>query len=918
MLQICRNHRARRAAHIARRPVPPSHNITSSASIHDPFSPSLIAHTSVTMAPRKPHRSVLSDSGARGTEFRTVLRLRPLQKRERDDPVILEPLPSNAATVILHPPPPKQGDLLSPSSELVRQTIDPAGAIPQDVDFRLDQVWPVDATQDKIYFDVGLPMALAAMEPLKAEVTASAPSPAGHQTNSLLVAMGTAGSGKSYTCWGGAPIHNKRKQETDGLAPRIVDSMYSQSKHHICSVSKRSVSFAVNVSILLVKQHASKPDDGTIHDLLQPVASRTMSIASSVSSLSMSSVGKSPIIQNMKSVQVGGSLKKAVSGGTSTLNSSNYSTLDEPVFVEQDAEADFHVVNGQVRTCRTSEEAREALHTAMVGACRLSTRRHYSYVLMQLQPVLMDKAGTNVLRTGGTIAVLDMAGYSGPSVTSQTSNRGKESIPTARDHAQTALLRCLRTIQENESIRVGQRLQPRNDSEDDISSRMERAPSLRKVPYRQHKLTMLLQPVLSECHSGKTLISLFVNAYPGHRDYAAKKYLLSEIQAFRKIPHCQEPAKTGLKSQTSRKKERKTSKASKTNHHRKTSCAAQASDADDEVSLEGPIKSKSLSPMQVLTDFSVENPVAVAPGICNYVSSSYSSEDPFDDPRAPAVDFPPPVAPSYEMLVRASLSSSVLSPEASAPVEPTLPARAPVAYALHSSQKVAPSDFPGVSFLTPMNDQINSFCSEESTPPCPPTSGATAPETAHHNFGTKENSGQGAQAIDRVFSPMKTFNKVVHASRKKGQQVLDKMSKISNDSFSSEAWGVETEQRVFDTEQRVLSLESQNKRLVEENEDLRTANERLMLENEELLKRLKNFDRGTSTTEGDVALRDSDASEREEGGGKSSLMDDSLLEHMAAIGGYHLGSPPNGAEWRPQSAQLSRSVLENYQSRFQH
>jgi Kinesin motor domain len=842
-----------------------------------------------------------------------VLRLRPLQKRERDDPVLLEPLPSTAATVILHPPPPKQGDLLSPSSELVRQTIDPAGTIPQDVDFRLDHVWSVEATQDKIYFDVGLPMALAAMEPLKAEVTASsATSSVGYLTNNLLVAMGTAGSGKSYTCWGGAPIHNKRKQEADGLAPRIVDSMYSQSKHHICSVSKRSVSFAVNISILLVKQHMSKPDAGTIHDLLQPVASRTMSIASSVSSLSMSSVGKSPIIQNIKSVHAGGPLKKAASGGTSTLNSSNYSTLDEPVFVEQDADADFHVVNGQVRTCRSNEEAREALHTAMTGAYRLSTKRHHSYVLIKLQPVLMDKAGTNVVRTGGTIAVLDMAGYSGPSATSQTSNRAKESVPTTRDDAQTALLRCLRTIQENESIRAGQRVQNSDDSEDDTSSRMERALSLRKVPYRQHKLTMLLQPVLAENRSGKTLITLFVTAYPGHRDYAGKKSLLNELQAFHKTAHCQEPVTTGLKSNPPRKKDRKTTKTVKAHHqHRKTSCTAQASDADDEVSIEGPPKAKSLSPMQVLTDFSVENPVAVAPGICNYVSSSYSSDDPYDDPTAVVAPLPPPVAPSYEILVRASLSSSVLSPEASAPVEPKVPSYERIDYTVPSNRKVALSDFPGVDFLTPTNGQISSFCSEESTPPCPPASTGTAPTAQAHRMGPKETPGYDTQGIDRVFSPMKTFNKVVHASKKKGQQVLDKMSKISSDSYGAEMWGV-------DSAQRIMSLEGNNKRLLKENEDLRTANERLLQEKEELLKRLMNSEQDNSDADPDLDVACIDASDRDEAGDRSSLVEDSLLEHMAVIGGYRLGSPSNEEKWRPQSSQLSRSILQNYQAKFQH
>jgi hypothetical protein len=387
---------------------------------------------------------------------------------------------------------------------------------------------------------------------------------------------------------------------------------------------------------------------------------------------------------------------------------------------------------------------------------------------------------------------------------------------------------------------------------------------------------------------------------------------LNELQAFRKTAHCQEPVTTGLKSNPPRKKDRKTIKGVKAHHQkRKTSCTAQASDADDEVSLEGPPKPKILSPMQVLTDFSVENPVAVAPGICNYVSSSYSSDDPYDDPTAVVAPLPPPVAPSYEMLVRASLSSSVLSPEASAPVEPKVPSYERIDYAVPSNQNVALSDFPGVDFLTPTNGQISSFCSEESTPPCPPTSKGTAPMPQAHRMGPKEASGDDTQGIDRVFSPMKTFNKVVHASKKKGQQVLDKMSKISSDSYGVETWGV-------DAEQRSMSLEGENKRLLKENEDLRTANERLLQEKEELLKRLMNLEQDNSDADPDLDVACGDASDRDEAGDRSSLVEDSLLEHMAVIRGYRLGSPSNEEKRRPQSSQLSRSILQNYQAKFQH
>jgi hypothetical protein len=841
---------------------------------------------------------------ARGIEFRTVLRLRPFLKKEREDPTLLEPMPGDTSTVVLHPPPPKQGDILSPSSELVRQIIQPQGVISQDVDFRLDHVWPVDATQDKIYFAMGLPMALASMEPLKVDTT-NPSSPRAQVTNNLVIGIGLSGSGKTYTCWGGSTIQSKRKQETDGLVPRIIDSMFSQSKHHICNDSNRGRSFAVNISTLLVKQHKRKSDDGTLYDLLQPVASRTVSIASSVSSLTLSTAGKSPIIQNIKCVQGGGPLNKSVSGGTSTLNSNDYSVLDEPVFVEQDSQADFHVINGQVRTCRTNEEAREALKTAMAGAYRLSSTRHQSHVLITMKPVLMDKAGANVVRTGGTVAVLDMAAYTVPTATSQTSNRGKESLLTARDDAHSALCHCLRTLHENESIRGGQPLQQQEESGDDISPPFQRTLSFKKVPYRQHMLTMVLQPLLTKKSSEKSVITVMMTAYPGHRDYLEKKTLLDEVKMFRcQIPR-RETATTGLKQSSSRKKERNSKNCKSMKpiiQHPNRSRSVPSCDADDEGSLEGIHGVKKLSPMQVLTAYTVENPVAVAPGISNYVSRSYSSDDLYEktsDRAAFTEPLPPPVAPSYEILMRASLSSSVISPKPSAPIEPSPAPPASAIYALPAKKQATLSDFPGVSFLSPAVDPINSFCSEESSPPCPPqrptaVGSLTVPSTA-----SRDGSEEEAAAVERVFSPMKTFNKVVHASKKKGQQVLDKMSKLSYDALSNETGAT-------DSDHRLAAVENQNKRLLEENDHLRASNERLLQENEELRSQLTEL-KCEPQSGNDSYHSGSRVDQRD-------VVDVSLLRHIAAVGGNRLDSSPSHYHpaWKPHSPTLNRSILENY------
>jgi hypothetical protein len=79
-----------------------------------------------------------------------------------------------------------------------------------------------------------------------------------------------------------------------------------------------------------------------------------------------------------------------------------------------------------------------------------------------------------------------------------------------------------------------------------------------------------------------------------------------------------------------------------------------------------------------------------------------------------------------------------------------------------------------------------------------------------------------------------------------------------------------------------------------------------------------NLEQDNSDADPDLVVACSDESDRDEAGDRSSLVEDSLLEHMAVIGGYRLGSPSSEEKWRPQSSQLSRSILQNYQAKFQH
>lgn len=818
-----------------------------------------IANNLPTMGRRSKHRK---SKDASVVEFQTVLRIRPLLKKEREDPVLLEPLhgaDADLSTVVLHPMPERTTvDLLSPSSMLVRQTLSPdAVKTAKDEDYRVDHVWSAEDDQDKLYFSLGLPMALAVMEPLKVDPRISSVPTVNH----LTIAMGVAGSGTSYTCWGQAI--QKRKAEKDGLVPRMIDSLFSQSKHHL--VNKRNYSFAVRVSILQVSQSKNTPIDCELRDLMQPVASRTLSsLASSATSTISSISSKSAALANTTSIESG---SMASSKRTTSTASSKYSSLDEPVFVEQDAEsADFRVVNGQVRTCRNAEEARDALATAMRNSAKLASKRRQAHVLVKLQPVMTDRHG-NLLREGGTLAVLDMAGCD--EAKHVATSRSKDSVATG-DDAHNAVMHCLRTHQINAEIRAGKDVGDADCRKDRRS--LERGKSFRKVSYRQHKLTMLLQPVFAS--AGSTMVTLLVAAYPGHRDYAEKKSLLNEVIAFRQsLPSA--TVATGLASPASTQSSVRPKKSDKRSDRKKVTYA---SDADDEHSLD---KAKRVPPMSVPTDITLNNPIAVAPGVDNVASMTYSDSTLEDSVYEP---MPPPIAPSYR-----ALSPSLMSPEASAPLETD-------SGFLTSFDRRHVTDFPGVNM--PDSPGHKSFVSDESAPPSPPYHGVmgigkVVEERIPSPFEPAKPSN--------MFSPMKTINKVVHSSKKQGMKVMEKVSQFSADMMTVDE-GVAKQLKLLEIENEKLTKETRDLR--SKNESLRVENaglrgqkgykkelESLRRKNESLEKEIKQLraqlTRGNADGDRPTPSRQPLESQQEHRPVTKSLLDNSIFEHMNHMNAYN-------------------------------
>jgi hypothetical protein len=528
-------------------------------------------------------------------------------------------------SVALHPIPRPD---LTPSSALILQTLSPETIQTcHDVEFRFHHVFGGTAedaninsssssSQDAhVYPTLGRPMAHSVMEPLMMHMNMmqgggggdAAAAAAVRKTTHLIIAMGGPGSGKTYTCFGGGTgggnketTISKRKTSLDGLVPRMMDALFGQfvrissqqqhQKMHHHTPQQRSsktstTSFAVNLVILQVnqsknpsKQSSTPSNDGSsnnndgckVHDLFQPVVSKAI---------------PSALLSSSKVQSLVATLERSRSSGgnnNGTPNSINHQRtlhrspagsskhLDALVRVHQDpVTQEFHVLNGQVRTCKSAERARDALQEALQNSRKRSnSKRHQSHVLVQMQPVLLDnsnKTGSRVVCEGGTIVVLDMAAsiddYNNGISNNKTrlrsgssSQRNNKDSLVHRNDAHAAVLHCLRRIQFNEQVRRtttsagnnsrggGGSTTPNNNdnssSMSDLSScpssslkSHQRAASFKQVPYRQHVLTMLLQPCFSPCKTDQTHVSIVLAASPGHRDYREKKALLTEIES---------------------------------------------------------------------------------------------------------------------------------------------------------------------------------------------------------------------------------------------------------------------------------------------------------------------------------------------------------------------------------------------------
>jgi hypothetical protein len=448
-----------------------------------------------------------------GIEMETVLRIRPLLKKERDDLILLEARESSTTesnnneiqTVILNPlnPSPSAG---GGSYNNRSRTDSDSTAINTPLECHFNHFLPENTSQDKIYYTIGLPIVTATMNSLKNATSRHHSSRDRMPKNHLLISMGVENSGKTYTCFGGITIP-KRRASQDGLVPRLLDSMFSQSNH----ASGGSKGFTVQVSILQVTQpkgggNISDPNSCQIHDLL---ATPPQS--------SSSPFGASPKIKKKLNVRnIAARFERAI---PSPVNRRTSKASDDKM-VELDPEN----IKPAFQNCRDITQAREVLQNGFNTSQKHRTGDQNYHLYITMQPVI---DGT---KFGDSISILDMAGLEKEKT--KQNIRGKQDVTSTNQAANEAVLDCLKTMVNNINI-AGAKTTYSDDEVSELSSvsqakRPITRDQLKPVPFRRHKVTMILNQLFVQNSSVK--VTLLLAAYPGHIDFQQKRMLLQQVE----------------------------------------------------------------------------------------------------------------------------------------------------------------------------------------------------------------------------------------------------------------------------------------------------------------------------------------------------------------------------------------------------
>ncbi|GMI29802.1 hypothetical protein TrCOL_g6144 [Triparma columacea] len=292
-------------------------------------------------------------------------------------------------------------------------------------------------------------------------------------SNSVLFSFGVSNSGKTYTLMGPSSTPTVASSpDSRGLIPRVVEGLFSGTS-----------SLSLTLSVLEVY-------NDQIYDLLPSPSSalpQPSTPAPSTPSRRSSSLPPPP----PKSLKI-----------------------------HQD-KGGFYVHNLSAATFTEPTDALKSLEAAMgnntTSATKMNSGSSRGHTVVILSPSYPPNCGVDDEpgRQAGQIMLVDMAGLERTKKSSVFGKSMRES--SSINQSISNVTSVLKALKHNNK---------RNNKEGKGSKRI--------VPWRESKLTMLLQPVL-EPGEGDTTVTMLVSAYAGGKDLAEKVGLMKEVESLRGI-----------------------------------------------------------------------------------------------------------------------------------------------------------------------------------------------------------------------------------------------------------------------------------------------------------------------------------------------------------------------------------------------
>ncbi len=443
--------------------------------------------------------------------FQSILRIRPLTLEEQREKNVFSIHKDDEHIVRLH----SLKERPVPSSMSRRQK-DIELVAP--IEYCFDNVLGDEVTQEDVYKEVhGEVMVRETLDSMFPS------GEKGEVKQHVIVSMGVSNSGKTYTIFGDQEHHD------DGIVPRLIDDMFSTEKD--LNMERRDGTRQLKFGLQLSMVHLHNDH---VYDMLSLLDE----------------------CDHSQTAKTGNALQRRKSNVSKMVESFESRPLrkTDPIMkelkIKQDRQTHDFTINPTIVTCTSPCHARDMLNeglknntTSSTNLNKVSSRGH---TIITIRPVFYSRemgqnaAAENIISVGGSINVIDMAGIERTKarVVPGLSMRESVSINTAI----SAILHCLRSIKNNGDTSLAhhdidaENLSPSRTSNVMCSEKNSRKSQV--VPYRQNKLTMLMQPLFSGKFAGrrnivkvKTTVRILVSVYPGTKDYNEKKALLSEINS---------------------------------------------------------------------------------------------------------------------------------------------------------------------------------------------------------------------------------------------------------------------------------------------------------------------------------------------------------------------------------------------------